>query len=171
MKASKKKMETVTELASVQLIEGASQREIIEQIHQILLSDGHKQKAAAKMSVQIARNVKDRLEGDRRLYKHEQPSTVDLDDEYEVILYIRDLFNLRDFLSDEGMDQELLKFLGILRKHGWGEKQRHAFVTKAGKHTNFEYATNSSGKRVLPRQIPERGDRQEYLRNRFRLSK
>jgi len=171
MKTSNDKMAAITEIATVRLIEGSSQEEIVEEVAQMLLSDGQLEEEVRRKSVQIVRTIKNRLEGDRRLYKHDQPSTVDLDDEYEITLYIRDLFNLRDFLGTEEMDKELLIFLSSLRKKGWGTKQIHNFVTKAGEHTNFEYALDSSGKRQVPRQIPERGDRQEYLRNRFRLSK
>ena len=96
--------------------------------------------------------------------------TVNLNEEYEVIRFFRDLFNLSSLLK-RGLNEEMLLFIRQLSAHGWGQKQIHEFITKAGRYTNYEYAEDSSGNRVVPRAIPERGDRREYLRNRFRLSK
>jgi len=169
-KIDKKRMASVVEMATDKIIAGQDPVEIIEHIMNQYILLGYASAKAEEMSKRVVRSSQNRLEGNRRLYRHDKPSTVDLDDEYEVILYIRDLFNLSPLLQNE-LDPELLHFIQQLKKHGWGDKQVHSFITKAGKHTNFEYASDSSGKRLVPRQIPERGDRQEYLRNRFRLSK
>lgn len=96
--------------------------------------------------------------------------TVNLNEEYEVTRFFRDLFNLSSLLK-RGLNKEMLLFIRQLKVHGWGEKQIHEFITKAGSYTNYEYAEDSRGNRVVPRAIPEKGDRWEYLRNRFRLSK
>lgn len=171
MKVDKKKLAAIVDLAKDMIIADPDKPEIVKAITAAYIAIGYDAVAASDRAWKTVGNAFDTLNDDRRLYTHDQPSTVDLDDQYEVILYIRDLLNLQDFLSKEGMDEEILVFIRKLKGHGWGDNQVHEFITKAGQNTNFEHAKGKDGKREVPRQIPERGDRQEYLRNRFRLSK
>jgi hypothetical protein len=171
MKVEKKKLEAIVALTGDLIIAGDDNFQIVESVTSAYIALGYDAVKAREIANRTVQNTLDSLEGDRRLYHHINPSTVDLDNEYEMILFIRDLFNLQELLGKEEMDKELLLFIQKLKAHGWGDKQVHDFITKAGQNTNFEHAKNTEGKRVIPRQIPERGDRKEYLRNRFRLSK
>ena len=129
---------------------------------------GHTKEQAEKFAAQVVVNVRDALNGSRRLHKVETPATVDLNEKYDIILHFRDLYNLALLID---LNHQELIFIRQLKKHGWGEKQVHSFILKASEHTNYEYAQDENGNRIVPRAIKEQGDRQEYLRNRFRMSK
>jgi len=165
---NKKQTDELFECAADGVIAGWGDEAIIRSLIGPYEKLGYTREQADDFANKVVLNVRDALNGDRRLHKGETPATVDLSEEYDIVLHFRDLYNLSWCID---LNHQELVFIQQLKRHGWGDKQVHSFITKAGDHTNYEYAKGSDGNRVLPRAIREQGDRQEYLRNRFRMSK
>ena len=98
------------------------------------------------------------------------PCQVYMYSEWQVVQYIRDLINLSPLL-ERGFEEELSKFTKKLKQVGWGDHQIHQFITKACYGTRYEKMEDVFGDRIVPRPLPEAGDRFEYLRNKSRLKK
>lgn len=90
------------------------------------------------------------------------PCQIDLLDEKQVIRHFRDLLNLSDLL-EKGLNCEMLKFIKQLKAVGYGKEQISQFITLSGYGTRYE--------QLIPRPIPEAGDRKEFQRDKSRRRK
>ena len=91
------------------------------------------------------------------------PAEVDLLDDREIIQHIRDLLNLSDLLEN-GLNTELLIFIRKLKKAGYEDDKVNKFITYAGYNSRFEYLTDRSGEKAVPRPIPNQGNWREWRR-------
>lgn len=90
------------------------------------------------------------------------PATVNLDDQQEIVLYLRALLDLHDLLF-YGYDVEIQKFVHSLSAHGWGKTQISEFIQQSSYYTRYETLIDAA--------IPEVGDRSEWDANYHRWRK
>lgn len=100
----------------------------------------------------------------------EQACTVDLTNEKAVVQHIKDLLNLADLL-ERGFDEELGLLIEKLCAIGWDNTNINRMLTYAAVGTRYEKMEDSDGNRIVPRNIPERGDQAEWRRIKPRAKK
>jgi len=81
---------------------------------------------------------------------------VDLLNQYEVVRHIRDLINLSPRLVN-GLDEELNSFMQMLKAAGYSDKVRQKFLSYATTNTRYDRMTDSFGRNLVPRVIPDGG--------------
>jgi len=89
-----------------------------------------------------------------------QPCQVDLDDKGQVIQHFRDMILLSQLFD---YSAEMLKFIRMLKDHGWGVEKINKFIELAG------YGTAWEG--LIDPPLPSVGDRREYEKNKHRWKK
>jgi hypothetical protein len=81
----------------------------------------------------------------------------ELDDIRKIILHFRDLILLSSLFN---YDEEMAKFIRMLREFGYAKDKIDKFIEKAGNWTFFE--------KRIPNAIKEVGDQKEYEKNKSR---
>ena len=91
-----------------------------------------------------------------------QPAQLDYTNRRACTLHMRELLSLAKLLAN-GFDYEWSRLRSILLREGYSRKDLQEMTAIAASNTIYE--------QVIPRNIPEVGDRQEYNGNRERWRK